>query len=123
MPRGIYKRKNGKMGKAKKVVQDYANPIQVLADEVVAMRKKAMTAGSGKVVTWNSNDPNYLGGAVGAGIAEQYNETPKSAETIKNEQLRIENEQMKEYLSNTRRVLVDRVNTIIILLENLKSSL
>jgi len=110
MPRGIYKRKNSKMGKPKKVVQDYANPIQVLADEVVAMRKKAMTAGpkqEAKVVTWNSNDPNYL----------------KNVETTKDEQMRMENEQMKEYLSQTRRVLSDRVNTIILLLENLKSSL
>ena len=102
MPRGIYKRKNGKMSKPKKVVQDYANPIQVLADEVVAMRKKAMTAGPDKVVTWNSNDPNYVS---------------------KDEQMRMENEQMKEHLSYTRRVMVDRVNTIIILLENLKASL
>lgn len=100
MPRGIYPRK--------KVVQDYANPVQVLADEVVAMRKKAMTDGK---LNKTGNKQLILA------------RNKKRLITMEDEQLRMENEQMKEYLSTTRRVLGDRVNTLILLLENLKASL
>ena len=83
MPRGIYVRKNGKLGKAKDV-----NPIQ--KPEVVALNLKM------------KKDKEY--------------ETEM-------EQMRQENEHMKEHLSLTRRVLVDRVDTIMQLLERLRSAL
>jgi len=87
MPRGIYVRKNGKVGIT---VTKGVNPVQEIANEVVALKLKA------KKDKENNSDIDYL---------------------------RMENEQMKEHLSYTHRVLTDRVETIIMLLENLKRSL
>ena len=116
MPRGIYPRKNGK----KQVVENHANPIQVLADEVVALRKKAMTAKPSKQLILAQNKAR-LRAAEYNQTAQQYIAAPK--QVTEDEQMREENEMMKEHLSQTRRVLSDRINTIILLLENLKASL
>jgi|SRR6188472_1136019 len=114
MPRGIYVRKNGKVGIT---VTEGKNPIQQIADEVVELRKKAMTAKPSKRMILARNKARLR-------EADKVDSYPKQGENKSDlEYLRMENEQMKEHLSYTHRVLTDRVETIIMLLENLKRSL
>jgi hypothetical protein len=96
MPRGIYVRKSGKLSQAKGV-----NPIQVVVDEVNYLRAKAKKKK----------------------MREASKQIQEDLSPVINVNERQELEHMRQYLSDTRRVLVDRVNTIILLLESLKSAL
>ena len=96
MPRGIYVRKNGKLGKAVGV-----NPIQQVVDEVNHLRAKAKKKK----------------------MREASRQIQEDLSPVINVNERQELEHLKEYVGTTRRILVDRVNTIILLLESLKSAL
>jgi hypothetical protein len=96
MPRGIYVRKSGKLSQAKGV-----NPIQVVVDEVNYLRAKAKKKK----------------------MREASKQIQEDLSPVINVNERQELEHLKEYVGTTRRILVDRVNTIILLLESLKSAL
>jgi hypothetical protein len=96
MPRGIYVRKSGKLSQAKGV-----NPIQVVVDEVNYLRAKAKKKK----------------------MREASKQIQEDLSPVINVDERQELEHLKEYVGTTRRILVDRINTIILLLESLKSAL
>jgi hypothetical protein len=96
MPRGIYVRKSGKLSQAKGV-----NPIQVVVDEVNYLRAKAKKKK----------------------MREASKQIQEDLSPVINVNERQELEHLKEYVGTTRRILVDRINTIILLLESLKSAL